>query len=110
MMPPTCQRSIHFSPGGSRDECACKQPFKYSAQTMRVIGRPSPHITANPTAQALRLAAVHQRSGAALASVCSTGIAKGVYRFASQEDADRQVQDALVRVVAANAARMRTSR
>ena len=76
---------------------------RYSA-SMRFIGRPLPELAPTPTAAALRRAAVHQAGGRALAAVSSTGIVKGVYRFKSQAEADAQVEDALARVMAANAA------
>lgn len=72
---------------------------------MRSIGRPPPQITASPSADGLRDAARQQRIGPAMAVVFSTGIAKGVYRFRTHQEADAQRIDALVRVIAANAAR-----
>ena len=60
-----------------------------------------------PSAEGLRAAAQHQLLGGVLAAICSTGIAKGVYRFSSHQAADAQRLDALVRVVAANAALQR---
>jgi hypothetical protein len=64
-----------------------------------------PLPSALPQAQALRRAAVHQAGGRALAQFSSTGIAKGVYRFASHDEAaDAQANQALARVMAANAA------
>lgn len=75
---------------------------------MRTIGhRLIPQPAALPTAQALRRAAVHQATGTALAAKSSTGIAKGVYRFKSHGDAQQQVDEALARVMAANAAAQR---
>lgn len=58
----------------------------------------------------MRQAAQHQAMGHALAGFASTGIAKGVYRFRSHEEADLQRFEALVRVVAANARRLRPGR
>jgi len=77
---------------------------------MRVIGRRLPRITALPSARALQQAARHQAAGAALAAVHSTGIVKGVYRFRTHEEADQHAQEALARVIAANAAARRTGR
>lgn len=71
---------------------------------MPSIGRPLSRIAASPSADALRDAARQQRIGEALAAVYSTGIAKGVYRFRTQHEADAQRIGALVRVIAANAA------
>jgi hypothetical protein len=67
-------------------------------------------ITALPSAQGLQVAALQQEIGKAMAAVHSTGIAKGVYRFSTQQEADAQRLDALVRVVAAGAARQRRGR
>ncbi len=39
-----------------------------------------------------------------MARISSTGIAQGVYRFKSQEDADAQVDEGRARVMALNAA------
>lgn len=55
-----------------------------------------------PSAAALRAAAVHQASGAALAGISTTGIAKGIYRFKSHAEMNRQTDEALARVIAAN--------
>lgn len=71
---------------------------------MRTIGRTLPELTPVPHAEALRRAAVHQAGGRALARISSTGIAQGVYRFKSHEEADAQVNEGLARVMAANAA------
>ena len=77
---------------------------------MRVIGRKLAQITALPSATNLRHAALHQRTAGALAFIDSTGIAKGVYRFRSHDEADAQRMDALVNVIAANVARRRRRR
>ena len=58
----------------------------------------------------MRDAAAYQRIGSALAAIHSTGIAKGVYRFKSQQEADEQRDEALARVMAANAALQRRGR
>ncbi len=72
---------------------------------MKTIGRAVSKITVLPSAQGLHDAALQQNIGQAMAVIYSTGIAKGVYRFGTQQEADTQRLDALVRVVAANAAR-----
>lgn len=77
---------------------------------MRTIGRKPPTLTAMPSAAGLRDAAAYQRIGSALAAIHSTGIAKGVYRFKSQQEADEQRDEALARVIAANAALQRRGR
>lgn len=71
---------------------------------MRTIGRSLPELSPSPHADGLRRAAVHQAAGRALARISSTGIAQGVYRFKSHEEADAQVNEALARVMASNAA------
>ena len=55
-----------------------------------------------PSADALRSASIHQHAGRSLAAVVTTGIAKGIYRFASHEAMNRHADEALVRVIAAN--------
>ena len=55
-----------------------------------------------PSAAGLRAAAVHQRTGQALAALATTGIAKGIYRFASHEEMNRHDEEALARVIAEN--------
>jgi hypothetical protein len=74
---------------------------------MRTIGRLLPELKLLPRAQGLRRAAEHQAGARALARVSSTGIAKGVYRFKSHEEADAQVNEGRARVMAANAALQR---
>lgn len=77
--------------------------LRYSDR-MRTIGRSMPELSLVPHADGLRRAAVHQSTARALARISSTGIAQGVYRFKSHEDADAQVNEALARVMASNAA------
>lgn len=79
---------------------------------MRQVGSSRlPLPSALPSAAALRAAAVHQASGAALAAISTTGIAKGIYRFKSHADMNRQTDEALARAIAANvAANSRTTR
>jgi hypothetical protein len=72
---------------------------------MRCIGRKLPQVTAQPSAEGLRAALSQQATARALGAIHGIGIAKGVYRFATHEAAQAQRVDALVRVVAANAAR-----
>jgi hypothetical protein len=74
---------------------------------MRVIGRAERVPSQQPQADGLRRAAVHQAAGRALARVSSTGIVKGVYRFKTHAEADAQVNEALARVMAANALRQK---
>lgn len=71
---------------------------------MRQIGQRVIQSPASlPSAEALRDAAVHQATAQALAAVATTGIQKGVYRFASHAEMNRQTEEALVRVIALNA-------
>lgn len=74
---------------------------------MRSIGRAPAQVTALPSADGLRDAAQQQHIGRAMATVFSTGIAKGVYRFRTQQEADAQRIEAAARVIAANARRQR---
>lgn len=77
---------------------------------MRTIGRERLAISALPSADGLRRAAQQQVIASAFAGSTTTGIAKGVYRFRSHDEADRQRFEALVRVVAANARTLRSGR
>ena len=71
---------------------------------MRQIGtRTESQPSRLPTAEALRLAAIHQQTGGALAALATTGVAKGIYRFRSHEEKSRRDDEALARVIAANA-------
>ena len=70
---------------------------------MRQIGKRfinQPGLT--PSAAHFAAAAEHQRTGAALAAVSTTGIAKGVYRFKSHAEMNEATDDALARAIAAN--------
>lgn len=72
---------------------------------MRHIGRPNPTISAEPSAEALRLAAIHQATGIALAAihgadVIGVGIPKGIYRFKTHEQANQHADEAQARVIA----------
>ena len=82
---------------------------RYSSR-MRTIGRRVPTPTTMPHAAGLQAAAAHQLIGSALAAIHSTGIAKGVYRFKSPQEADEQRDEALARVIAANALLQRRGR
>ena len=71
---------------------------------MRQVGRlVIPRPTLKSSVDALRLAEIHQHTGRALAGLVTTGISKGVYRFASHEAMNRADEEALARVEAANA-------
>lgn len=86
-----------------RERTASGPGLRYSDR-MRMIGRSLPELTPVPRAESLRRAAEHQAGARALARISSTGIAKGVYRFRSHQEADAQVHEGLARVMAANAA------
>ncbi len=73
---------------------------------MKQIGRrKAGRIAATPSARALRAAAVHQATGRALAAVATTGIPKGIYRFASHAAMNRHTEEALARAIALNVRR-----
>ena len=77
--------------------------FSPHNEFMRQIGKrfiSQPALT--PSAAHLAAAAEHQRTGAALAAVSTTGIAKGVYRFKSHDEMNQATDAALVRAIAAN--------
>jgi hypothetical protein len=63
-----------------------------------------------PSAAGLRAAAVHQASGQALAAVATTGIPKGIYRFASHEEMNRATDEAMARAIALNVRRRAAAR
>ena len=71
---------------------------------MRHIGHPPPEVQALTGADALREAAVHQATGSALAAVNTVGMAKGVYRFKTHEEANAHAEEAVVRAIAINVA------
>lgn len=71
---------------------------------MRHIGHPTPEVQAITGAPALRQAAVHQATGSALAAVNTMGMAKGIYRFKTHEEANAHADEALVRAIAMNVA------
>lgn len=70
---------------------------------MRNIGQRTPGKPGrNPSGDSLRLAGVHQRTGQALAALATTGIPKGIYRFATYDEMNRHSEEALARAIAAN--------
>ena len=77
---------------------------------MRQIGHREPSQPQPlPSAEGLRLAAIHQRTAQTLAALPTTGIVKGIYRFSSHEERNRDDDAALARAMAANI-RWRASR
>ena len=70
---------------------------------MRHIGHRTPSQPgAIPSGDSLRLAGVHQSTGQALAALATTGIEKGIYRFATHDEMNRHSDAALARAIAAN--------
>ena len=69
---------------------------------MRHIGHPTPELQSLTGADALREAAVHQATGSALAAVNTMGMAKGIYRFKTHEEANAHADEALARAIAIN--------
>lgn len=63
-----------------------------------------------PSADALRAAAIHQATGRTLAAVATTGIRKGIYRFASHAEMNRHTDEALAYAVALNVRQRRAGR
>ena len=73
---------------------------------MRRIGKREVRLpSAAPSAAALRAAATHQATGQALMAVATTGIRKGIYRFASHAEMNRHTDEALARAIALNVRR-----
>ncbi len=71
---------------------------------MRIVGPARIALpTLTPSAQGLAAARIHQATAAVLAAMPSTGIARGIYRFASHEAMNRATDEALVRTIAMNA-------
>ena len=70
---------------------------------MKILGhRVHDSIQLKPSAEALAAGAQHLRTAAALAAVNTTGIARGVYRFRTHEEANRHADEALARAIAEN--------
>jgi hypothetical protein len=70
---------------------------------MRKIGqRTRCQPSFSPSGDSLRLARIHQRTGQALAALATTGIVKGIYRFATHDEMNRHSDETLARAIAAN--------
>ncbi len=82
--------------------------IRYGCSMMRTIGGRMPVVSMFPSADALRVADVHLRTGQALARFASTGLKQGVYRFKSHEEAYAQKVAGVVWVLAQNS-RLRRS-
>jgi len=74
---------------------------------MRKVGNREIRQPREPSSGALASIAPHLRLAQRMARVSSTGIAKGIYRFSSHESANAHADEALARVVAANARALR---
>ena len=53
-----------------------------------------------PSGEALKAAAAHQSAAMALASSATTGVRRGLYRFATHEEANAHAEAALARAMA----------
>ncbi|HYT47484.1 MAG TPA: hypothetical protein VEL04_03615 [Burkholderiales bacterium] len=70
---------------------------------MRVIGsRTAYRVRAHPSGAALKAGAAHQAVAASLAAVPTTGVARGIYRFASHAEANAHSEEAQARAIAQN--------
>lgn len=78
---------------------------------MRVVGNSQILLPSlMPSALALQQAAIHQATGMALMRVATSGIRKGVYRYASHEAANRASEEALLVAIAMNSPATLTGR
>lgn len=98
---PVKQSVTHANPAPDDPLAAELKPT--TAENLRTVGtrRPST-IDRIPTAESLLRAAAHVEAARALAAVHTTGIAKGVYRFSTREDASRHAAEALARAIVQN--------
>ena len=70
---------------------------------MRIIGnRTQYRISATPSAEALKAGAVHQATALALAGVATTGVRRGIYRFATHAEANAHSDEAVARAIVEN--------
>ena len=85
-----------------RHHLKCTYPTSI-VNPMRQIGqRTASRPGSLPQAENLRIAAVHQATGQALAAIATTGVVKGMYRFVTHEAMNRHADDALAKAIAAN--------
>ena len=71
---------------------------------MRVIGSRIQHrVSMRPSGEALKTAAEHQVTALALAAVATTGMRRGLYRFATLAQANAHAEEAFVRAIVENA-------
>lgn len=70
---------------------------------MRTIGnRTQYRVTASPSAEALKAGGEHQATALALAAVATTGVRRGIYRFATHAQANAHSDEAMVRAIVEN--------
>ena len=101
MRSPMKQSMIHANPGPDDPLPAALKPT--TPEIMRTVGtRRPPAISGIPTTQALLRAATHVEAARVLAAVNTTGVAKGIYRFSSAEEASRHSEEALARAIVQN--------
>lgn len=95
------QSVIRANPGPDGPAAAQLRPA--TAEIMRTVGtRRQSAIGRMPTAESLLRASAHVEAARAVAAVQTTGIAKGIYRFSTAEDASRHAEEALARVIVQN--------
>lgn len=70
---------------------------------MRIIGKEKQYqISETPSAEALKAGAEHQATALALAGVATTGVRRGIYRFATHEEANAHWNEATARAIVEN--------
>ena len=70
---------------------------------MRIVGKkliPQPQFM--PSAAALEIALEHQATGASLMRLQTSGVRKGIYRFANHETANQANEDATILAIVLN--------
>ena len=70
---------------------------------MRMVGNKQIALPSlMPSALALQRAAIHQATGGALMRIATSGVRKGVYRYACHDAANRASEEALLVAMAMN--------
>jgi len=88
------------------DTKTCRLIFLFTPRIiwlMRHIGQKTlaqPRLV--PTGSNLALAQTHQRTGQALAAIWTTGVPKGIYRFATHAQLNQHSDEALAKAMSAN--------
>jgi hypothetical protein len=75
---------------------------------MRTVGKkqiPLPQFL--PGTQGFELAQVHQATGAALMSVKTSGVIKGVYRYSTHQAANQASENAMVYAIVLNRSQLK---